>query len=95
MTHALVFGGAVPTATDYASAGSTVNLQIGDPLRVTEDVRANAEEYKVVLKGMLEDIIDRMKTNADDIDVLLVGGVRGTFGCFCKRMLRRAGRRAC
>ena len=75
-THALVFGGDVPTATDYAVAISEGNLSIGDPGRIPEFVRDATEEYLAALKGMLEGIIDRMKTNADDIDVLLVGGVR-------------------
>ncbi|KAI0029784.1 hypothetical protein K488DRAFT_55600 [Vararia minispora EC-137] len=73
-TSALVFGGAVPTATDYAVAASAVDLAIGDAARVPNSVRADVEEYRAVLKAMLEGIIDRMKTNADDIDVLLVGG---------------------
>ena len=74
-TRAHVFGGDVPTATDYAVAASVANLQIGNADRVPVDVREHAEEYRFVLHGMLESIIDRMKTKAEDIDVLLVGGV--------------------
>lgn len=75
-TDALVFGGNTPTATDYAAATSAVNLHIGDATRVPADVRAHADDYRAVLHGMLESIIDRMKTKAEDIVVLLVGGVR-------------------
>lgn len=42
-------------------------------------VRKHADEYRMVLHGMLEGIIDRMKTKAEDIDVLLVGGIRRPF----------------
>ncbi|KAI0312127.1 hypothetical protein OF83DRAFT_1270491 [Amylostereum chailletii] len=73
-TQALVFSGDVPTATDYAVAATAGGADIGDRARIPEGVYASVREYKVVLKGMLEGIVDRMKTNADDIDVLLVGG---------------------
>ncbi|VDB97465.1 unnamed protein product [Peniophora sp. CBMAI 1063] len=79
-TKAFVFGGSTPTATDYAVAASTANLQIGNADRVPVDVREHAEEFCVVLHGMLESIIDRMKTKAEDIDVLLVGGGAVLFG---------------
>ena len=32
------------------------------------------EEYQTLVKKMLEEIIDRMKTSAEDLPVLLVGG---------------------
>lgn len=72
--EALVFGGKVRTATDYAVASQNL-ITIGDAalsLRVldTDEVK----EYQVVIKSMLERIIDTMKTSAEDIPVLLVGG---------------------
>ncbi|KAL1742325.1 hypothetical protein HDZ31DRAFT_66082 [Schizophyllum fasciatum] len=76
-TRAHVFGGDVPTATDYAVACAKMSgqaLDVGDPSRLPQSFYDNAEEYREVVKRMLENIIDRMKTNADDIEVLLVGG---------------------
>jgi hypothetical protein len=74
-TRALVFGGDVPTATDYAVAASPAELKIGDAMLVPDMVRAGKDEYMAVLLSMLEGIVDMMKTNPGDIDVLLVGGV--------------------
>ncbi|KAL1657484.1 Hydantoinase/oxoprolinase-domain-containing protein [Schizophyllum commune] len=76
-TRAHVFGGDVPTATDYAVACAKVSghsLDVGDASRLPQAFYDNAEEYREVVKRMLENIIDRMKTTADDIEVLLVGG---------------------
>ncbi|KIY53720.1 hypothetical protein FISHEDRAFT_68656 [Fistulina hepatica ATCC 64428] len=73
-TQALTFGGSTPTTTDYAVAASCGTLQIGKPDCVPTSLQSTVDEYKAVIKKMLEGIIDRMKTNADDIDVLLVGG---------------------
>lgn len=76
-TRAHVFGGEVPTATDYAVACARANgqsLEVGDASRLPQSFYDNAPEYREVVKQMLESIIDRMKTNADDIEVLLVGG---------------------
>lgn len=71
---ALVFGGDVPTATDYTVASST-ELSIGSP----EKVRGKLDEkeiqaFKNETKRMLEHIIDTMKTSPEDLPVLLVGG---------------------
>ncbi|THH15150.1 hypothetical protein EW146_g5282 [Bondarzewia mesenterica] len=72
--RALVFGGDVPTTTDYAIA-SHPQLSIGDAgLVATAFTNADVEQYQAVVRQMLETIVDRMKTNADDIPVLLVGG---------------------
>ncbi|KAL1702879.1 Hydantoinase/oxoprolinase N-terminal region-domain-containing protein [Schizophyllum commune] len=76
-TRAHVFGGDVPTATNYAVACAKVSghsLDVGNVLRLPQAFYDNAEEYREVVKRRLENIIDRMKTNADDIEVLLVGG---------------------
>ena len=73
-TKALVFGGDVPTATDYAVA-SDKTIEIGTSILV-EDIlkREDVGEYKKVVKGMLEKVIDTMKTSPEDLPVLLVGG---------------------
>lgn len=71
---ALVFGGSVPTATDYTVAAST-DVVIGDPEKVRYTMDANdVQEFKDQTKKMLERIIDTMKTTPEDIPVLLVGG---------------------
>ncbi|KAJ3987540.1 hypothetical protein F5890DRAFT_1497473 [Lentinula detonsa] len=84
--HALVFGGDVPTTTDYAivsqehsqtSIGSKQLAQ--DKLnRVVKDTDYDLHEllrvYRTTARHKLEDIIDRMKTSAEDVPVLLVGG---------------------
>ncbi|KAI4707695.1 hypothetical protein J4E89_007801 [Alternaria sp. Ai002NY15] len=71
---ALVFGGDVPTATDYTVAASS-EVAIGQPEKVRgklldDDIQA----FKAETTRMLETIIDKMKTSPDDLPVLLVGG---------------------
>ncbi|KAI4915707.1 hypothetical protein J4E90_004152 [Alternaria incomplexa] len=71
---ALVFGGDVPTATDYTVAASS-DIAIGQSKKVRgklhdDDIQA----FKAETKRMLETIIDKMKTSPDDLPVLLVGG---------------------
>lgn len=39
-----------------------------------KDGESSVDEFKKVMKKMLEGLIDRMKTNAEDVTVLLVGG---------------------
>ncbi|THH15146.1 hypothetical protein EW146_g5286 [Bondarzewia mesenterica] len=71
---AIVFGGDVPTTTDYAVA-SQPQLSIGNASLVASAfTHVDVEEHKAVVRQMLETIVDKMKTNADDIPVLLVGG---------------------
>lgn len=71
---ALVFGGDVPTATDYTVAGSTEE-KIGDPEKLKGKLKGNdIEEFKAETKRMLEKVIDTMKTSPEDLPVLLVGG---------------------
>lgn len=71
---ALVFGGDVPTATDYTVAGAT-NIAIGRPGLVKGKLdEDDIEEFKEETKRMLEHVIDTMKTSPEDIPVLLVGG---------------------
>ncbi|KAI0315913.1 hypothetical protein OF83DRAFT_1084639 [Amylostereum chailletii] len=70
--QALVFGGEVPTTTDYTVASYGLKT-IGDASKV-EGAFPDLVEYQTLVKHMLEDIVDKMKTSAEDIPVLLVGG---------------------
>ncbi|KAJ4324805.1 hypothetical protein N0V94_001034 [Neodidymelliopsis sp. IMI 364377] len=71
---ALVFGGDVPTATDYTVAGSS-DITIGEPEKVRGALNDDdIADFKKETKGMLERIIDTMKTSPQDLPVLLVGG---------------------
>lgn len=71
---ALVFGGDVPTATDYTVGASSV-VKIGDPDRVQGKLdEKDIEAFQQETKRMLEHIIDTMKTSPEDLPVLLVGG---------------------
>lgn len=74
LEKALVFGGDVPTATDYIVA-ATPKLTIGEPDRVRGRLdQEELEAFKAESKRMLERIIDLMKTTPEDVPVLLVGG---------------------
>jgi DUF917 family protein/N-methylhydantoinase A/oxoprolinase/acetone carboxylase beta subunit len=71
---ALVFGGDVPTATDYTVAGSS-GVNIGDRTKVDGKLSdEDVSEFKHETKAMLERIVDTMKTSPEDLPVLLVGG---------------------
>jgi N-methylhydantoinase A/oxoprolinase/acetone carboxylase beta subunit len=71
---ALVFGGDVPTATDYTVLGNS-DLAIGDRTQLKEKGSSNdLLEFKEAVKSMLERIVDQMKTSPEDIPVVLVGG---------------------
>jgi N-methylhydantoinase A/oxoprolinase/acetone carboxylase beta subunit len=71
---ALVFGGDVPTATDYTVAASS-EVGIGEPERVRGKLgREDIHAFQAETKKMLERIIDTMKTSPEDLPVLLVGG---------------------
>jgi N-methylhydantoinase A/oxoprolinase/acetone carboxylase beta subunit len=72
--EALVFGGKTPTATDY-TVFADPKADIGDRSLVSGLLLgSHVVEYKSVVKKMLERAIDTMKTSADDLPVLLVGG---------------------
>jgi hypothetical protein len=73
MEKALVFGGDVHTATDYAVAGSEVH-SIGDAQLVKTKLAGDITDFTAIVKERLETIIDNMKTTAEDIPVMLVGG---------------------
>ncbi|KAF2001267.1 hypothetical protein P154DRAFT_521963 [Amniculicola lignicola CBS 123094] len=71
---ALVFGGDVPTATDYIVAASET-VDIGDASKVRGKLaQVDLDEFRQRTKMMLEQVIDTMKTSPEDIPVLLVGG---------------------
>jgi DUF917 family protein len=71
---ALVFGGDVPTATDYVVASSS-EISIGKPENVRGKIRdGDVADFKKETKAMLERIVDTMKTSPEDLPVLLVGG---------------------
>ena len=73
-TEALVFGGETCTTTDYTVAGNE-NLHIGHPELIRNVLEAESiDEYRRIIKGMLERVIDTMKTSPRDLPVLLVGG---------------------
>lgn len=72
-TEALVFGGSIPTTTDYTVAADT-SVSIGNTDRVKHLTTEGIQSYKAVVKKMLEKVIDTMKTAPEDLPVLLVGG---------------------
>ncbi len=73
-TEALVFGGTIPTATDYIVA-SDPKLDIGTPSLVLNTLQSEEiTEVKQVITQMLERIIETMKTSPNDLPVILVGG---------------------
>ncbi len=71
-SEALVFGGRTLTATDAAVAGGVASL--GDAALVRGVDRQLASAALAVMKGMVEEQIDRMKTSAEGLPVVLVGG---------------------
>lgn len=71
---ALVFGGNVPTTTDYTVLADA-SSDIGDRgLVVGSLLEEGLADFQAEVTEMLERIIDTMKTSANDIPVLLVGG---------------------
>jgi len=71
-SRALVFGGADLTATDIAVAAGLAD--VGDRDRVRHLDRAMVEAAVQHMREMVETSIDRMKTAAGDVPVVLVGG---------------------
>src|SRR5699024_5134427 len=70
--EALVFGGSTLTATDVAVKLGVVEL--GNPENVAHlDTNLIKRVYQEMM-GMVEEAIDKMKTSADDMPVVLVGG---------------------
>ncbi|KAJ7510350.1 Hydantoinase/oxoprolinase [Mycena galericulata] len=69
---AKVFGGEVLTATDIcvrAGAGG-----IGDAAKVADIANDVVSQARVVMKKLLENVVDLMKTSPEDCTLLLVGG---------------------
>jgi len=73
--RALVFGGDELTATDVAVAGGLITL--GDPARVGDLSSAFIADVMGRIAAMLEEGVDRMKTDAAPMPLIAVGG-----GCF-------------
>ena len=70
--EALVFGGKTLTATDCAVSSGLAKL--GDASRVSGVQSGLARDACRVMREMVEEVIDRMKTTADDMPVVIVGG---------------------
>ncbi|EIA20769.1 putative hydantoinase [Listeria fleischmannii 1991] len=69
---ALVFGGSELTTTDIAVRLGKV--QIGDRELVSHISQEFAEKAYAKMAEMTEEAIDKMKTNSDDVTLILVGG---------------------
>jgi N-methylhydantoinase A/oxoprolinase/acetone carboxylase beta subunit len=71
-TKGLVFGGSVFTATDAAVAGGLA--QIGDPGTVKHLDAALVRAALDEMQSMVETAVDLMKTSAEAVPLILVGG---------------------
>jgi len=74
-TRARVFGGSDLTLTDVAVAAGLIEL--GDRARVAKLDRGFVDAVKGRCQTMLEEAVDRMKTDAENQPLIAVGG-----GCF-------------
>ncbi|MCA9880267.1 MAG: hydantoinase/oxoprolinase family protein, partial [Thermomicrobiales bacterium] len=70
--EARVFGGDTLTTTDIAVASGSAD--IGDPARVADLDPALVAAAMARIKEMTESAVDRMKTSAEPIPVIVVGG---------------------
>ena len=70
--QALVFGGDVLTVTDVAVAAGLIDL--GDRARVASLPAALVDAALVRIRGMIEEGVDRMKTDAGLVPLIAVGG---------------------
>jgi N-methylhydantoinase A/oxoprolinase/acetone carboxylase beta subunit len=70
--EALIFGGETLTATDAAVAAGMADL--GDKSRTSGVSKDLAQRTADKIKEMVEEVIDKMKTSAADMPVVLVGG---------------------
>jgi N-methylhydantoinase A/oxoprolinase/acetone carboxylase beta subunit len=70
--HALVFGGSVLTTTDIAVAAGLA--EIGDADQVAALDRSLVERTIRLIETEISESVDRMKTSAGDIPVVVVGG---------------------
>lgn len=71
-SEALVFGGGTLTASDVAVAAGMASL--GDTKRVAGVSTQAVKAAMAVMKAMVEEQIDKMKTSAEGLPVILVGG---------------------
>jgi len=71
-TEAKIFGGNTLTATDIAIAAGISRL--GDPERVDNLDKTLVSKSIEVIKGMVEEVIDKMKTMAAPMPIIVVGG---------------------
>lgn len=71
--EALCFGGQTLTATDIVVAAGAAE-GVGDPALVADLDPELVKKAQAVMTEMVENCVDRMKTSAGDIDVILVGG---------------------
>jgi N-methylhydantoinase A/oxoprolinase/acetone carboxylase beta subunit len=72
LTEAKVFGGDIITATDIAVKLGRANIGNKD---LVEDIPMEvAKEANAIIKQMVEEAIDSMKTDAGDAEIVLVGG---------------------
>ncbi len=72
ITKGLVFGGSTLTATDVAVAGGLAD--IGDKEAVQDLDKGLVREVLERIQAMVDEAVDRMKTSAEPIPVILVGG---------------------
>jgi N-methylhydantoinase A/oxoprolinase/acetone carboxylase beta subunit len=70
--QALVFGGDVLTVTDVAVAAGLIDL--GDRKRVASLPAVRVEEALARVRAMIEEGVDRMKTDAGETPLIAVGG---------------------
>jgi len=70
--EALVFGGTTLTTTDIAVAAGVA--EIGDPSRVAHLDKALVAAAMARIQEMSEAAVDRMKTSAEPVPVIVVGG---------------------
>jgi len=70
--QALVFGGDVLTVTDVAVAAGLIDL--GDRGRVASLPAAQVEAALARIRAMIEEGVDRMKTDAGEMPLIAVGG---------------------
>jgi N-methylhydantoinase A/oxoprolinase/acetone carboxylase beta subunit len=71
-TRALVFGGDTLTTTDIAVAAGLA--EVGDPQLVAGLDRAVVDAALAEIQRLVEHAVDRIKTSAGDVPVVLVGG---------------------
>ena len=72
MQRGLVFGGSELTCTDIAVAAGLISL--GDRSRIADLPRELVDATLEKIHQMIEDTIDRIKTDAADVPVIAVGG---------------------